>query len=887
MVIEATAMNCVDDISLNDCNTNDCLINLYQNSTNDNLRLHRNNNNYNTNHLSRNKNNSTTKVFDNNIDNTYRQNEDLVDLINEDTLYDNVEVDEINLEIQTENECYSEDKLIENEDRSFDIDLMDIIHCESLNDNDTIDEHNKFEGHRDEIARHKSAPSENYYHHLISRNNIDDEDSDIDINDLYIKSDSNLNKIKYLKQNKPTISKYGRFKEHKYVQQHVPYVIDPYDLERKDIEWKLTYSDGYNDDYMYNSDDDEPIVQGYNNSNIPWMDNVLLNHPDMNTKNPFYKQNFKRVMLYNQCFNINHDDDGNEIDFSYKFPLKMVDIKFLNPTNPSETIARTAVADTGSDIEAIGIGPTKYYKNKGLVKIASPGNEVVVTTGNGKRLCREYVPVKVLNAKGKQIQTKFWCLPLQNIDWLIGNRLLYQLGWQLVNKFVEWKHDPSPMDEADEGLDDLHCVNYPLYQQEPEIDVTPLIKNNCSDPILSEFLCNKMKEYQQHIAAKHEWDSGTIINRRFGIDLMDEHVNDTFTSKEYYMTPVYKEEVKRQLKGMEENGLIEKIKGNTRFISSIFCVAKKTGDIRIVYDYRKLNAITKMIQWPMPRIDDLRQKFKGKKYITTLDLKGGYWHIPIKEEDRNKTAFIFDGVVYRWNFLPFGLMNAVMFFQQCMKQIFHEVRDYTLVYLDDISIISDTLEEHIEHVTRVLDIIKDNNIKIRIDKCLWGVSDTEYLGYLIDKDGTKPKPVHLEKLYNVPEPRNKKNLRRFIGLTQWLHDFIPAMHIPLSVLTPLTPKNAKNKFVMNDQQRNAFNELKELAMNSDYLMHPDPTKEFHLFTDASKYGIGGMIAQRNNDGNFQPISYCSKIFNKTQQNWHVSEQEIYAIVYCIERWEKY
>ena len=139
---------------------------------------------------------------------------------------------------------------------------------------------------------------------------------------------------------------------------------------------------------------------------------------------------------------------------------------------------------------------------------------------------------------------------------------------------------------------------------------------------------------------------------------------------------------------------------------------------------------------------------------------------------------------------------------------------------------------------------------------------------------------------DVPEPKTKTELLLFLGLAQYLHRFIPQMHHNLHVLTPLTGSNKPKIVNFNAKQREAFNNLKKEINNVDHMMHPELSKEFHIFTDASKYGIGGMLAQYDKNGVMRPVSYCSKIFSQTQQNWHVSEQELYAVIYAVEKWQR-
>ena len=112
---------------------------------------------------------------------------------------------------------------------------------------------------------------------------------------------------------------------------------------------------------------------------------------------------------------------------------------------------------------------------------------------------------------------------------------------------------------------------------------------------------------------------------------------------------------------------------------------------------------------------------------------------------------------------------------------------------------------------------------------------------------------------------------------------MPQLHQQISILAPLTSVRKPDTIIWNDDEMLAFDQLKEMVQSVKSLVHPKMTEPFHVFTDASKNGLGGMLAQVY-DGKIQLVACCSKVFSKTQQNWHVSKQEVYAAIYCVEKW---
>ena len=204
--------------------------------------------------------------------------------------------------------------------------------------------------------------------------------------------------------------------------------------------------------------------------------------------------------------------------------------------------------------------------------------------------------------------------------------------------------------------------------------------------------------------------------------------------------------------------------------------------------------------------------------------------------------------------------------------------------------LSDNAEQHLEHLRLVFETINKYGIKLRLDKCLFAAEETEYLGYYVNKYGYKPTNKYKKKILDVPKPTSRDEMQQFLGLVAYLNQFLPDLHDIAKPLYALLKKDVP--FAMNAIRNAAFIKIKALVQSADYLIHPDLTlnaggdlkREFHVFCDASINGIGGVIGQYNDENVFEPIAFASKAFNTTQQNWHVSEQEIFSCIYMVEKW---
>ena len=184
--------------------------------------------------------------------------------------------------------------------------------------------------------------------------------------------------------------------------------------------------------------------------------------------------------------------------------------------------------------------------------------------------------------------------------------------------------------------------------------------------------------------------------------------------------------------------------------SLVVIVTKKEGDPRFCVDYRKLNNITITDAHPIPRIDELLERYRTGKWFTNLDLASGYWQIEMELQDKPKMAFTYHLRLYEFNVIPFGLKNAFPTFQRLMNEILREYLDeFVIVYIDDLLIYSKSYEEHIEHIRKIFEKLREVNLMVKLKKCKFCMPSIEFLGHIIGKDGLQPDPTKIEKMENL------------------------------------------------------------------------------------------------------------------------------------------
>ncbi|MHB1799638.1 MAG: reverse transcriptase family protein [Vulcanimicrobiaceae bacterium] len=344
-----------------------------------------------------------------------------------------------------------------------------------------------------------------------------------------------------------------------------------------------------------------------------------------------------------------------------------------------------------------------------------------------------------------------------------------------------------------------------------------------------------------------------------------------------------KEQISKTIRELLDNGMIRE--SISPWAAPVVLAPKKDGSIRFCIDYRKLNAVTKKDVYPIPRIDDTLDKLGKAKYFTTLDMVSGYWHVHIREEDREKTAFISHVGLFEWTVMPFGLTNAPGTFQRVMDHVLAGLLgDICLVYLDDIIIYSPTFTEHLLAVERVFERLKTNNIHLKVTKCHFATKVVRYLGYVVSRDGVEPDDQKIVAIKNYPIPKKCKDVRAFVGLCNYYRRFVKNFALIATPLYELTPKNANFKWTESCQQ--AFEELKQRLMSTPILAHPDFTREFILETDASNIGLGAILSQEFEKGR-RVIGYASRVLTPAERNYGTTDREALAVVWGTREYRPY
>ncbi|KAH0811943.1 hypothetical protein GEV33_010848 [Tenebrio molitor] len=269
-----------------------------------------------------------------------------------------------------------------------------------------------------------------------------------------------------------------------------------------------------------------------------------------------------------------------------------------------------------------------------------------------------------------------------------------------------------------------------------------------------------------------------------------------------------------------------------------------------------------------------------------VDLKAGYHQIPMAEDSKKFTAFITPDGHYQYTRMPFGLTNAPAVFQRAINMALGLLRhEYALVYLDDILVISKTVEEGLERLDNVLNALNKAGLTLNLEKCEFLKNSIEYLGTEISEGVLKPAPKKLEAVNSFPVPTNVHQLRQFIGLASYFRKFIPNFALVARPLTSLLKKAAEWNW--QEQQQEAFDKLKAILTATPTLGIFNVNSETQVHTDASKVGLGAALLQKQANGNWKPIAYMSRQTTDPETRYHSYELETLAVYEAVKRFRNF
>jgi hypothetical protein len=342
-------------------------------------------------------------------------------------------------------------------------------------------------------------------------------------------------------------------------------------------------------------------------------------------------------------------------------------------------------------------------------------------------------------------------------------------------------------------------------------------------------------------------------------------------------------EIKKQLTELLKAGKVRESRSESA-VGTLF-VLKHDGSRRWCMDMRPINAITETDENKAPLQDITRDRIQGAKVFTRLDMRDGYHHLRIRKGDEKYTAFITEYGLYEWTVACFGLKNAPAEFARFMSNILREfLNEFVVVYFDDIIIYSDDLEEHWQHVERVLAKLQEAKINLKISKCEFGVRETEFLGQIINGRTTKMQQEKVKAILEWPTPKKQDEIATFRGLTGYYRQYIKKFS---DKMRPMNEALARKEFNWTEKEEKAFQAIKDEYRGEKILILIDPEKQIWVYADASDYAIGSEISQLDENGKRRPVLFYSRKLLPAEMNYSTADKELLAIVQTLKKYQHY
>lgn len=375
----------------------------------------------------------------------------------------------------------------------------------------------------------------------------------------------------------------------------------------------------------------------------------------------------------------------------------------------------------------------------------------------------------------------------------------------------------------------------------------------------------------------------SVPNRLFSFDIND----DIQPSQQYYykIPLAFEDEARVRLTRMLEDDIIERVTGAPTWVSGLNVVMKGPNDFRLTLNMKKANRAIRRPFHALPSIEMIRTKVAGARKFSKLDLHSAFHHCVLDEKSRAMTAFMTEFGLFRFKRLVFGVVSAPEMFQRFMEEVLLGIEN-VIVYIDDILVYATTEQELQTTVGRVEDRLRENKLSINTGKCEYDRETITFLGHTFSERGMNIDEAKVAAVTAFREPATALECKSFLGLANFVRDFIPNF---TELTSPLRAATAdKKRFVWKEAQSQAFKTLKETIAQCSTTLAPF-VKEHStaLYTDASGLGLGAVLTQQSPEGQRNITAHASRALTATEARYDQNQRELLAMVWGTEHFYYY
>ena len=343
-----------------------------------------------------------------------------------------------------------------------------------------------------------------------------------------------------------------------------------------------------------------------------------------------------------------------------------------------------------------------------------------------------------------------------------------------------------------------------------------------------------------------------------------------------------KDVIEKELDQLVNEKIIEPVQFSDWAAPIVPVLKSNSKSVRICGDFKlTVNQAAKVDKYPLPKIQDLFPQVAGGQNFTKLDLSQAYQQVKLDEASKAYTVINTHRGLFHYNWLPFGVASAPSCFQRVMESLLKGIPG-VVIYIDDVLVTGKTDEEHLAALEEVLQRLEQAGLRLHLKKCSFMVPSVIYLGYQIDAEGLRPVA---EKVKALKEPRNRSELKSYLGLLSYYSRFMPNMSTTLAPLYHLLKHDTTWRW--EEAEKNAFVASKEQLLSTQVLVHYAPNLDVVIACDALAYGVGTVLSHRMSDSTERPIGFVSRTLSETEKKYSQIEKEGLACVFGVTRFHEY
>ena len=344
------------------------------------------------------------------------------------------------------------------------------------------------------------------------------------------------------------------------------------------------------------------------------------------------------------------------------------------------------------------------------------------------------------------------------------------------------------------------------------------------------------------------------------------------------------DKVKEEIQRMETLGVIAPIDEPTEWCAGIVVAPKPNGKIRICVDLTHLNQYVCRERLILPAVDETLAKLSGANVFTKLDATAGFWQVPLHPESVPLTTFITPFGRYCFHRLPFGISSAPEHFQKRLTQMLSGLEG-TVCHADDILVFGSSREQHDHRLSKVLDRLQKEGLTLNNEKCQFAVDRVKFLGHVVSAQGLEADPSKIKAITDMPTPTDVAGVRRYLGMVNYVGKFSPRIAELTQPIRELL--KTESDWAWGSMQQRAFEELRRELSSATVLAQYCPNKKTKVAADASSFGLGGVLSQKQQSGDWRPVAFISRSMVEAERRYAQIEKEALALTWACERFQSY